>query len=100
MNNNIKIQLKDKEIELTLGANYSVSHTDSKKMTNRIFKGIEKGILDIPFLIFSTKVNKEANATFRKEGAAEITTYHNLKHRSLPNEIAIPYYDIVKITKN
>lgn len=91
------IKIKEKEITLTKGANYSVLHKGAKKASRRIFKGIENGILDIPFLVFSTNVNKDATATFRDEGEYIVTTYHNLKHSSLPNEIVIPYYDIEKI---
>lgn len=93
----INITLKNKSHDLTIGKNYTVKHTGSIQKTRRIFKGIEKGILDIPFLVFTTKVNREATATITNDGKLITTRYHNLKHRSLPNEIVIPYYDIISI---
>jgi hypothetical protein len=93
----ITVKLKDKSQDLQIGANYKVKQNGSKNATGRIFKGIESGILDIPFLVFSTKVNKEATATIKEDGKYTTTTYHNLKHTSLPNEIVIPYYDIISI---
>jgi len=95
----IEIKLKDSLVSLSIGDNYSVSHIGAKLPTRRIFKGVEQGILNIPFLVFTTKVNKGATATITESGKTVTTTYHNLKHSSLPNEIVIPYYDIVKITK-
>ena len=95
--NTLEITLKNKTQELVIGGNYSVKHTGSTKKTRRIFKGIEKGILDIPFLVFTTKVNKEATATITDDGETITTRYHELKHPSLPNEILIPYYDIINI---
>lgn len=93
----INVTLKNKSQNLTIGKNYTVNHTGAKQKTRRIFKGIEKGILDIPFLVFTTKVNKEATATITDDGKFITTRYHDLKHRSLPNEILIPYYDIIDI---
>lgn len=93
----ITVQLKTSEQELIIGKNYIVNHTGSKQKTRRIFKGVENGILDIPFLVFTTKVNKEATATIIDDGKTITTRYHNLKHPSLPNEIVIPYYDILTI---
>jgi len=93
----IIVNLKDKSQELIKGKNYIVNHVGAKQKTRRIFKGVEKGILDIPFLVFSTKVNKEATATISDDGKTITTRYHNLKHSSLPNEILIPYYDILAI---
>jgi hypothetical protein len=93
----ITVTLKNKTQELTKGKNYIVSHVGAKQKTRRIFKGVEKGILDIPFLVFTTKVNKEATATIVEEEKTITTSYHNLKHPSLPNEIVIPYYDILTI---
>ena len=91
------VNLKNKSQELIKGKNYIVNHIGAKQKTRRIFKGVEKGILDIPFLVFSTKVNKEATATIIDDGKTITTRYHNLKHSSLPNEILIPYYDILAI---
>ena len=93
----IIVNLKNKSQELIKGKNYIVNHIGAKQKTRRIFKGVEKGILDIPFLVFSTKVNKEATATIIDDGKTITTRYHNLKHSSLPNEILIPYYDILAI---
>lgn len=93
----IIVNLKDKSQELIKGKNYIVNHVGAKQKTRRIFKGVEKGILDIHFLVFSTKVNKEATATISDDGKTITTRYHNLKHSSLPNEILIPYYDILTI---
>jgi hypothetical protein len=93
----ITIELKNKTQNLMKGKNYLVNHTGSKQKTRRIFKGIEKGILDIPFLVFTTKVNKEASATIIDNGETITTRYHNLKHSSIPNEILIPYYDVLTI---
>lgn len=95
----IQIKLKDSSISLNVGENYSVSHMGAKVATRRIFKGVEQGILNIPFLVFTTKVNKEATASITESKETVTTRYHNLKHPSLPNEIVIPYYDIIKITK-
>jgi len=93
----ITVKLKDRSQELIKGKNYIVNHLGAKQKTRRIFKGIENGILDIPFLVFSTKVNKEATATIIDDGKTITTRYHDLKHSSLPNEIIIPYYDILTI---
>lgn len=93
----ISISLKNKTHELVKGKNYAVVHAGAKQTTRRIFKGVESGILDIPFLVFTTKVNKEATATITDDGKTITTRYHNLKHRSLPNELIIPYYDIINI---
>jgi hypothetical protein len=95
----IEIKLKNSSVSLSIGDNYSVFHIGAKVPTRRIFKGVEHGILNIPFLVFSTKVNKEASATITESEKTVTTRYHNLKHSSLPNEIVIPYYDIIKITK-
>lgn len=96
---NLSLKLKDKEVNLEIGKNYSVKHTESKSAVRRIFKGIEKGILDIPFLVFSTKVNKEAFAIITEDENFTTTTYKNLVHQSTPNEIVIPYYDIISINQ-
>lgn len=93
----ISVTFKTETKELIKGKNYMVNHIGSKQKTRRIFKGIEKGILDIPFLVFTTKVNKEASATITDDGKTITTRYHNLKHSSLPNEIIIPHYDIISI---
>lgn len=93
----ITVKLKTSEQELIIGKNYIVNHTGAKQKTRRIFKGVENGILDIPFLVFTTKVNKEATATIVDDGKTITTRYHDLKHPSLPNEIVIPYYDILTI---
>ena len=101
MKNTIKIKLKTGCKELIIGNNYAVIHnTEAKKpskATRRIFKGVENGILNIPFLVFTTKVNKEATATVTEEEKTVTTRYHNLKHQSIPNEIIIPFYDILNI---
>lgn len=90
-------------VQLIKGQPYMVKHHGGIKAVRRIYRGEEKGILDIQRFVFSSKVKKgvfaEVEEAADKNGnKTGVVFYHWKNTQTVPaQEISIPYYDLKEI---